>query len=429
MTLLDFINQSPSPYHVIESCTALLEAADFQFVPERERWQLEPGGRYYTTRGGKTLIAWREGLKVPAETGIRVIGAHSDSPTLKVKSSIGRTELNGELLSFDIYGSPLLHTWLDRDLELAGALYVRDGDAVESKLLRLSNLPVRLVSIAPHLKREKKIEGVTIDRQEDLLAFLSQTGKSCRESFLAVLEQHGNIDADKLLSFDLCVADLQPAAHAGMNEEFLSAPRLDNLFCAFAALKAILATPETEHGCMIAIFDSEEIGSNTWTGARSNFADAVLERSNYVRGGTAEDLLRAKARSVLISADMAHAEHPSEALKDSTDPENVPILNEGLAVKSSARGNYATGYPAESWFKRVCQDAGLNLQRFMYRCDHGGGSSIGPITTTALGICGIDVGAPMIAMHSAREFGGAQDFDQTCKAFEAVFVAPEGLNT
>lgn len=426
MTLLEFIDSSPSPYHTVATTIALLEAAGFKALDEADRWDIEPGGAYYTTRGGKTIIAWREGRKPAAETGYRIIGAHSDSPTLKLKKSVGRSEPNGELLSFDIYGSPLLHTWLDRDLELAGALYLRAGDTIRSKRVRLSEMPVRLVSLAPHLKTENRTEGVMIDRQEDLVAFFSQAGKQTPDAFYDALGEAGAFkDRSELLGYELCLADTMPSALVGADRAFVSAPRLDNLFCTYAAIRALIDTPVADYTTMAAIFDAEEIGSNTWTGARSNVADAVLMRSNQCRGGDSQDLIRAKARSILISADMAHAEHPSSSLKSATDPDNVPVLNKGLALKSSARGNYAIGHSGEAWFRHVCEREGLTLQSFMYRCDHGGGSSVGPLTTTALGICGIDVGAPMLAMHSSRELGGAHDFDLAVKAFTAAFSSPQ----
>ena len=273
-------------------------------------------------------------------------------------------------------------------------------------------------SLAPHLKTEMKTERVTVDRQNDLKLTFSQTGGDIVEQLDGLLrEAHGT--GTEALSYDLCLADTQPSALVGVEEEFISAPRLDNLFSAYCALEALIvadAAPQTQ---IAVVFDAEEIGSGTWTGASSNILDMLIARLDLAAGGKKDDLYRLKARSVLVSADMAHSEHPS--YRNATDQDHVPSLNGGLAVKSSARANYAIGHGVEAWFTSICREAGLSLQSFTYRCDHGGGSSVGPITTTGLGIAGIDVGAPLLSMHSIREMAGAHDVEPAVTAFAAYF--------
>ena len=411
---MSYVDNSPSPYHTVKASRGLLEAAGFSEIGERDSWSLEPGGKYFTVRGGKTVTAFRVGTKAPAEAGVRILAAHSDSPVIKIRPNPAFRARDAAMLTADIYGSPLLHTWLDRDLKICGAVFGKDGRA----LVEVPSLRVRVNSLAPHLKNERKIEQVTLDRQNDLRLTFSQSKGDIVEELEGLLKDaHGT--ATEALSYDLCLADTQPSALVGTGGEFISAPRLDNLFSAYCGLEALIAAGDAPQTQVAVVFDAEEIGSGTWTGAGSNILDMLLARLDTAFGGERDDIFRLKARSVLVSADMAHSEHPSH--KHATDADHVPSINGGLAVKSSARANYAIGHGIEAWFTSICQDAGLSLQSFAYRCDHGGGSSVGPITTTSLGVAGIDVGAPLLSMHSIREMAGAKDVDHAITAFTAFF--------
>ena len=416
--LLRFIDASPSPYHAILAAKALLEGAGFRERREGDRWTVEPGQAYFTVRGGKTIVAWRQGSRPVAEAGFHIVAAHSDSPVLKLRPRPGLRVGEVGYLTTAIYGSPLLHTWLDRDLCLAGAVYLAD-DGPSPRIVHAPDLKLRALSLAPHLRRGMKAEGLVIDMQKDLPLIFTE---GAEDTVTQLFERLG-FDQRQVLAFDLSLADTQPGALVGQAQSFISAPRLDNLFSTYCALSALVGTAaDREHTSVAAIYDSEEIGSQTWTGAGSNVLDAVLQRLNNASGGDVEDLLRAKARSVLVSADMAHGEHPS--FTEATDPVHVPRLNKGLAIKSGERGNYAMGHDAAAWFEAVCRGAGLTPQRFMYRCDHGGGSSVGPIISTGLGVSGVDVGAGMIGMHSIRELAGAQDVALSIRAFSAFLAAP-----
>ena len=421
MDLLQFIDRAPSPYHAIDTAASLLRDAGFAAAAEGDRWQLAPGATGYATRGGKTLIAWRVGARPPADAGFRIIAAHSDSPVLKLRPNPARRARDAALLNTEVYGSPLLHTWLDRDLKFAGRIFHRaDDGGVAHRLVDMPGLRLRINSLAPHLKRERKVTGVDVDMQKGLALTFSQGSGDIVEQLTAAVSDEYGVAPD--LGYDLALADIQPSALAGRDGEFISAPRLDNLFSSYCALTALISAGSQPDRSQIAVlYDSEEIGSQTWTGARGDVLGAVLQRLNAAAGGDAEDLLRAKAKSVLVSADMAHAEHPSHP--DATDPDHVPEINGGLAIKSSSQANYAIGHPAAAWFTMIAADAGLELQQFMYRCDHGGGSSVGPMVTTNNGICGIDVGAPMLAMHSIREMAGVHDIDHTNRAFTAFYDA------
>jgi aspartyl aminopeptidase len=422
--LLHYIDGSPSPYHAVAQSRAMLQEAGYRELFEADHWDLERGEGYFVTRGGKSLIAWRQGQAAAALGGCRIIAAHTDSPVLKLRPNPVMTSRNVSYLTAEIYGSPLLHTWLDRDLKIAGAVFCADASgAIETILVDAADLKVRAMSLAPHLKREKKTDGVTIALHDDLPLIVSDGAlESAQDLYVALL---GNAAA-RVHNADLILSDTQKACRVGRDGEFISAPRIDNLFSSFCVLSALLSLKSPrDHTAMAVLYDAEEIGSQTWTGARSDFLEATLTRIALSDDGSVQDLLRAKARSILISVDMAHAEHPSHV--GATDPIHVPKLNGGLALKTGAKGNYAAGNQAAAWFDKACKDAGITLQSFMYRCDHGGGSSIGPLATTASGICGLDVGAPMLAMHSIRELAGAKDVDLTIAALSAAYAAAGGI--
>lgn len=422
LDLLRFIAASPSPYHVIRASLELLEAAGFERLEEADRWSLTPGKAYYCVRGGKTILAWRQGRGAPAEAGFRLLGAHSDSPVLKLRPNPAKSSKDAALLTTEIYGSPLLHTWLDRDLMLAGRAYYRDSSATTAFAdFMLPELFVRAISLAPHLKQKDRIDGVKINLQTDLYLTLGGAEADSVETLNSRVAEKIGIEAGDLLSLDLSLADTVPPRLIGAGEDFISAPRIDNLFSAFCVLQSLVEADGAGDASRIAvIYDAEEIGSQTWTGARSNVLEGLLVRLNKSAGGDEEDLLRAKARSLFLSADMAHGEHPS--FPDATDPDHVPRLNGGLAIKASGKGNYAIGHPGVAYFEAVCADAGVNLQTFAYRGDHGGGSSVGPFVSTQLGLCGVDVGAGMLAMHSIREMAGARDVAACIAAYKAFFA-------
>lgn len=415
---LTYLDASPSPYHAVKASTRKLDAAGFSPLRESDPWALTPGAAYYVVRGGKTVIAWRQGAAAPHDAGFRIIAAHTDSPVLKIRSSQTSLVREQSFLTAEVYGSPLLHTWLDRDLKLAGAAFVRTKDGrIASRTISPGDLTLRVASLAPHLKKGDRTGTVTIDPQKDLRIFLAGVGAEANfERWLA--DQAGGGD---LVGFDLFMADGEPAALIGLNGEFISSPRLDNLFSSFCALTALVqgkAAPQTQ---IVALYDAEEIGSGTWTGAQSNVLDMVLERIVDAGGASRADLFRAKARSILISADMAHAEHPS--FTDATDPAMVPQLNRGLAMKTNAKGSYATGHDAAAWLRNVGHSVGHTFQSFSYRCDHGGGSTVGPYISTSVGISGVDIGGPMLAMHSIRELAGAADVASTTLVLQAALGA------
>lgn len=424
--LLRFIDAAVSPYHASQEGKRMLERAGFTELKEADPWRLEPDGAYFLLRGGKTLMAWRQGSSRVSEHGFRIVAAHSDSPALKLRPNGELSLHSGGFLTTEIYGSPLLHTWLDRDLKVVGAIYFEDEDGqMQRRLVNLADLRVRAISLAPHLRTDKKFDEVTINKHRDLPVIVSSDGARLREALeLRLMEAAPK--ARRILTFDCSLADATPGAVIGVENEFISASRLDNLYSSYAALEGIIQTSEpVAHTSIAAIFDAEEIGSAVWTGARSNALDSLLARIAASYGDGEEGLIRAKARSVVLSADMAHAEHPS--FPEATDSGHVPHLNQGIAVKFGARGNYAVGPRATAWFKLICDQSGVATQNFMYRCDHGAGSSVGPLITTSVGIEGVDVGAPMLAMHSIRELAGVRDLEPLIRSFREAYASPVPL--
>lgn len=420
---LAYLNKTPSPYHAVVEAAALLAAAGFSELDEAGRWQLEPGKGYFVIRGGKTIVAWRQGTGIAAEQGLRIVVAHTDSPTLKLRPRPDMKARSLRYLTTEIYGGPLLYSWLDRDLKLSGALYCGESQATRV-LVSLDHLPVRAVSLAIHLRQDKGSDSYAFDREKDFALVIGDGEASGLDLIAEAAKTALCRDPGPILSLDLELSDADPARRIGDGGSLISAPRLDNLFSCYTALTALLAQPNAAPWTqVVALYDSEEIGSQTYTGARSNTVDGIIHR--LIGAASEEDVWRAKARSIVVSADMAHSEHP--AFTSATDPNHVPELNKGLALKSGSMGNYAIGPGAEAWFSLICKKADVPLQRFRYRCDHGRGSSIGPIMTTNLGITGIDVGAPMLAMHSARELAGAGDVDHTIAAFTAFFAAEDLL--
>lgn len=420
MTLSEFLDASPSPYHAVASLRATLSASGFSELDEGRPWQVSPGRSYFVVRGGKSIVAWSCGEDDVARSGIRMVAAHTDSPALKLRAAPTRKTRSADVLAPEVYGGALLHTWLDRDLKIAGRVYLADGpsSSITGRLVDLPGLPVRAVSLAPHLKTDKRVEGVTINPETDLLLLWS--GAKAGDEFLRALLAAANMPAADVVEHDLYLADLEPARVVGAEQAWLSAPRLDNLFSCYCAVEALRDSahekaPQTR---LAACFDAEEIGSQTMLGARSNLMGSVIAR--LTRGLSRENAPECTAaNSVCISLDMAHADHP--AFPESMDPQHAPVLNGGPAIKRGARGNYAQSPWLAAWFAKLCGTHDVPVQRFMYRCDHGAGSSIGPLVSTVTGIPTIDVGVAMLSMHSIRELCGLRDVAHMTRALRAVF--------
>jgi aspartyl aminopeptidase len=391
-----YLDASPSPFHAVESSIGLLEAAGFVGLDERTAWtSVPPAG--YVARGG-ALIAWRRPNGPPAAA--RIVGAHTDSPGLRVKPGPGTNRVGWRQLGVEVYGGVLLNSWLDRDLGVAGRLLLADDSSV---LVRVDEPIARVPQLAIHLDREVNERGLVLDRQAHLAPVWATDDAIEFGDWLA---EAAGADAPPAW-WELCLFDVQRAAVLGADRSLLASGRLDNQVSCWAATSALVAAEGTEHLALISLFDHEEVGSGSTTGASGPFLAAVLERLHDAGGGGRDDFHRLLATSSCVSADNAHAVHPN--YPERHDPEHAPIVNGGPAIKLNANQRYATSVDTARELQVAAERAGAPLQRFVSRNNIPCGSTIGPLTATRLGIATVDVGVPQLSMHSARELCGARD--------------------
>lgn len=410
--LCEFIDASPSPFHVCETVAARLRDAGYTEVFERDEWPTK--GRFFVLRAG-SLIAWQGNGVLAAR--FRVVGGHTDSPNLRVKQHPDRFLSGWQVVALAPYGGAWLNSWLDRDLGLSGRLSVRAGDRVEQRLIRIDEPILRVPQLAIHLAEDRK--AVALDPQRHVNAVWG-VGRRPR-SFLGYVAEQARVDADDLIGFDLMTHDLTPAALVGADGELVSAPRLDNQCTCYAGLEAFLAAEPGEYQPVLALFDHEEVGSQSDHGAQSELLTTVLERIALAAGGGREDFLRRLPDSMVASGDMAHATHPN--YPERHEPYHLIEVNAGPVLKVHPNLRYATDGRTAAAFALACTQAGVPLQRYEHRADLPCGSTIGPMTSARTGIPTVDVGAAQLAMHSAREMMGADDVAAYSAALRA-FLAP-----
>ena len=415
--LLRFLDASPTPFHATHTAAQLLEAVGFSALDEREPWALSPGGRYYVTRNESSLIAFVLGERPAAESGLCMVGAHTDSPCLRVKPQPELHRNGYWQLGVEVYGGVLLNTWFDRDLGLAGRIVLRWPDGrLENRLVNLREPLAVVPSLAIHLDREAN-EKRSINKQTYLPCVIGQANEAfdLRKRLLARLaEVEPGLAEATILDFELSLFDLQPAACVGWSGEFIASARLDNLLSCHAAVQALLASRGPRNR-LIVLNDHEEVGSGSAAGARGTFLRSVLERIC----GTGESFARAMAHSILVSTDNAHGIHPN--FPDKHDGNHGPLLNGGPVLKVNHNQSYATNSETAAWLRAACERAGVGLQSFVSRGDMGCGSTIGPITAAMLGVRTVDVGLPTFAMHSIRELAGRDDAYALHRALLACF--------
>jgi len=416
--LCGFIDSSPSPYHAVATSAALLEEAGYREVDLGGSLPSEPGGRY--VRRGGSIIAWRQ--PAGGVRAFRLVGAHTDSPNLRVKPRPDRVSARVRQLGVEVYGGALLNSWLDRDLGLSGRVSVRTPDGPEVRLLRVDEPLLRVAQLAIHLDREIVTDGLKLNPQQHLVPMWDLDGDAgSGTTFTAFVADRLGVGADDVLAWDVMAHDLTPSRRTGVDGVFVSAPRLDNLCSSFAGLRGLLAvdgdTPSTPVVCL---YDHEEVGSTSGTGADSALLAAVLERIALAAGTDRDGYHAALTRSLCVSADMAHATHPNYA--DRHEPDHHVALNGGPVVKVNANQRYASDAESVGVLLSACDDAGVPTQRFVTRTDLPCGSTIGPITAARLGIPTVDVGVAQLAMHSTRELCGADDPDRYERVMAAVLA-------
>ncbi len=419
--LLDFLKRSPSPFHATQSMAEALQAAGYQALDERETWQLQPQGRYYVTRNDSSIIAIKLGQHDPVQHGIRMVGAHTDSPCLKVKPQPELSRHGYWQLGVEVYGGVLLSPWFDRDLSLAGRVTFKHNEQLQSRLIDFKHAIASIPSLAIHLNREAN-SGWAINAQTELPPVLAQLQGESKKDFRALLadqlqREHAISDAC-VLDYELCFYDSQPAALIGLNQDFIASARLDNLLSCYSGLQALLNSND-QHSQVLVCTDHEEVGSNSACGADGPFLEQVLRRVL----NSEEDFVRCIQHSLLISADNAHGIHPNYA--DKHDANHGPLLNHGPVIKVNANQRYATTSETSSFFKLLCQQADIPVQSFVTRSDLGCGSTIGPITASQLGVQTIDIGVPTFAMHSIRELAGSKDLGYLLSVLQTFYNSPQ----
>jgi aspartyl aminopeptidase len=403
-----FIDASPSPYHAVAEAARRLSAAGFTEIAETERWSRSVAGRAFVRRGS-SLVAWiAPASGVPS--GFRIVGAHTDSPNLRVKPQPDTGSSGWRQLGVEVYGGALLNSWLDRDLGLSGRVGVVSSSGVEVRLFRDDRALLRIPQLAIHLDREVNHTGLKLNPQQHLTPTWG-LGATDRGGFARYLAAQVATDESCIASWDVMTHDTTGGSLAGLDDELVSSARIDDQLSCWAAVAALVAIGgEARDGDVmpvVALFDHEEVGSASASGAAGTVLASTLGRVVRATGGEAEDLDRAVAGSWLVSTDGAHATHPN--YPERHDPAHTVALNAGPVLKHNANVRYATDAAGAAWFEGVCRGAGVPVQHFVSRNDMPCGSTIGPIAATRLGLATVDVGAPQLAMHSARELCGSAD--------------------
>jgi len=392
----------------------LLQKAKFTELFEQDAWRLNPGDCRFVKRDG-ALIAFRVGQGPAYEGGFRMIGAHTDSPNLRIKPLADVSKEGYAQLGVEVYGNPLLYTWFDRDLGLAGRIWIKSpDDRLQEQLLNIDESILRIPSLAIHLNRDILQEGLKLNAQAHLIPVL---GLGDAYSLRQLLAERTDVEASQILSWDLSLHDISKPTLGGCQDEFVFASRLDNQAMCHAAITSLVQADKalSKASQMICLYNHEEVGSASYSGAEGSFADDILKRICESEGPDAKagTLPRACALSLHISADMAHAIHPNYSERH--EPQHLPRLNQGPVIKSNASQRYATSGESGALFELICQDVGIPYQKFVNRNDLACGSTIGPIAATRLGIKTVDVGNPMLSMHSIREQAGAYDHEPMVK--------------
>jgi aspartyl aminopeptidase len=407
-SLIAFLNASPTPFHAVDSAAAKLRDAGAAALDEQASWSLEEGRTGYMERNGSSLVAFRLPTNAAApRIRFRIVAAHTDSPCLKLKPNAPPHASSYAQWGVEVYGGVLLNSWLDRDLGVAGRISrMEDDGVVRSRLVRMDDRALRVPQLAIHLDRTVNEKGLILNPQKHLVPVTGLADSEARNFQRWLSEAAGA--APGSFSFDLMLYDRTPATYGGMDDEFIYSGRIDNLAMSHAALQAFCDSPSTEDVVqVIALFDNEEVGSVSAQGADSNLIAAVLERVLLALGRTRDDMLAALARSHLISADMAHAIHPNYA--DRHEPVHFPLMNRGPVIKGNANLRYATNAETSALFRGLCQRVEVPVQDFVNRTDLACGTTIGPHVAAALGMPTVDIGNPMLSMHSAREMCGSED--------------------
>ena len=429
-SLLQFLDSSPVNFLAVETISKQLQEAGFERLDAADRLgDMKPGRQFFLTKNDSSVYAFRLGTEPLAEAGFHIICAHCDSPTFRIKPNAEMTGEGGIVrLNTEVYGGPIMSTWFDRPLTLAGRVIVRSADVMQPRtmLLHVKRPLLQISNLAIHFNRQVN-DGVKLRGQKDMLPILGIVTDELERGnlLISLICKELNVKANDILDFDLYLADAQPACTFGIHDEFISGGRLDDLSMVHAGLLALLQsggkTPKVTQA--LAIFDNEETGSQTKQGAGSPFLASLIERIVLSQGSTQEGFHRSVEKAFMVSADNAHAWHPNYSEK--YDPTNHPVLGGGPVIKFNAAQKYASDAVSAAVFAGICEKAGVPCQRFVNHSDVAGGSTLGNILASSLPVKGVDMGNPLLAMHSCRETASAADHLYCIQAFR-TFYEEEG---
>lgn len=421
--LIDFIYDSPTAFHAVDSTIKVLRSSGFKEIKEEDLWKLEKGGKYFVTKNQSALIAFVIGNGNLEEEGFRVVGAHTDSPGFKIKPNPDM-EVEGAYvkLNTEVYGGPILNTWMDRPLSLAGRVALKGANPFSPEI-RLINIkrPIMIIpNLAIHMNRNVNA-GVELNRQKDVLPLLSLVNERLEKGkyLIKTISEELGVKEEDILDFDLYLYEFEKGSIIGLNNEFISSGRLDDLSMVYGGIKALSESEVGKAVNVMVCFDNEEVGSTTKQGADSPMLSGTLERIAISLGKNREDYYRAIAKSFIISCDLGHALHPNYGEK--SDPVNRPVINKGPIIKTSANQSYTSDSFSNAVYKSICDRIGVPLQVFVNRSDERGGSTIGPISSSQVNMASIDMGLAVLSMHSIRELGGVKDYVYALDSFKEFY--------
>lgn len=423
--LLQFLNDSPVNFLATASVARRLDEAGYKRMEATDAMQqVKAGDKFYVTKNDSSIYAFEIGSKPMADAGFHIVCAHCDSPTFRIKPNAEMLCQGGVVkLNTELYGGAIMSTWFDRPLSLAGRVILKGCDALHpvTQLLHIKRPLLQIPNLAIHFNRQVN-DGVALSKQKDMLPVLGIVSSALEAGNLLIntIAKELKVEAADILDFDLYLYDTTPACLFGLNDEFISAGRLDDLSMVHAGLEAMLASdavPQTTK--VLAIFDNEETGSQTKQGAGSPFLASILQRIVMAQGGTMDDFYRAVEHAFMVSADNAHAWHPNYSEK--YDPTNHPVMGGGPVIKFNAAQKYASDAVSSAVFASICKEAGVPCQKFVNHSDCAGGSTLGNILASSLPMRGVDMGNPIWAMHSVRETGNVMDHLYCIKAFAKFY--------
>lgn len=417
--MLDFIYESPTQFNAVEVSAETLEKNGFEKLNPKENWKLEVGKKYYITKNSSALVAFKINSDEVEKEGFRIIGSHTDSPGFRIKPNAEMESCGAYLkLNTEGYGGMILSTWLDRPLAMAGRVFLRGENPFKpvEKIVNI-NKPVCIIpNLAIHMNRSIN-DGYKYNKQTDMLPLVGLINEQLEKDnyMVKLLASELEVEVEEIIDFDIFLYEYEKGCFTGANEEFISTGRLDNLSMYYSSVEALLDS-DSKSGISIAVgFDNEEVGSATKQGADSNMLLNILERICISLGKDRQQFFEAIENSFIISSDLAHAVHPN--VNGMADPTNRPVMGKGPVIKVHAGQAYTSDGYSISVYKEICRECGVEYQEFVNKSDQRGGSTIGPISSTHIDIPSVDIGAPILSMHSIRELGCSEDFYNTYKTF------------